>query len=288
MEKGLLVDIGRKYWSIAELKRLVLLLQEHKLTHLQLHLNENEGFALNFTDSPVSKKYSENMLKELKEFAKTHEITLIPDFDSPGHMGSLLEQNPEFALPDSNQQAVDVTNPAVIDWIMGIIDKIVDIFPDSDTFHIGADEFIDFRQIEKYPYLVENDGFLRKDLQSLVPLNKNVEICYWTNWDKGMAEVKEWLTKGYTLINFCDNDLYYVLGEEAGYSYPTAEKLEREGKIQKFSGQQYLNQEEMKAVRGTYFSIWADNAAVKAVSEILDDLSKVLPEFMKIYGENDE
>ncbi len=44
----------------------------------------------------------------------------------------------------------------------------------------------------------------------------------------------------------------------------------------------------MKAVRGTYFSIWADNAAVKAVSEILDDLSKVLPEFMKIYGENDE
>ena len=54
MEKGLLVDIGRKYWSIAELKRLVLLLQEHKLTHLQLHLNENEGFALNFTDSPVS------------------------------------------------------------------------------------------------------------------------------------------------------------------------------------------------------------------------------------------
>ncbi len=70
-------------------------------------------------------------------------------------MGSLLEQNPEFALPDSNQQAVDVTNPAVIDWIMGIIDKIVDIFPDSDTFHIGADEFIDFRQIEKYPYLVE-------------------------------------------------------------------------------------------------------------------------------------
>lgn len=78
MEKGLLVDIGQKYWSIAELKRLVLLLQEHKLTHLQLHLNENEGFALNFTDSPVSKKYSENMLKELKEFAKTHEITLIP------------------------------------------------------------------------------------------------------------------------------------------------------------------------------------------------------------------
>ena len=62
-------------------------------------------------------------------------------------------------------------------------------------------------------------------------LNKNVEVCYWTNWDKGMAEVKEWLTKGYTLINFCDNDLFYVLGEEAGYSYPTAEKLEREGKI---------------------------------------------------------
>ena len=115
-----------------------------------------------------------------------------------------------------------------------------------------------------------------------------MEVCYWTNWDKGMAEVKEWLTKGYTLINFCDNDLFYVLGEEAGYSYPTAEKLEREGKIQKFSGQQYLNQEEMKAVRGTYFSIWADNAAAKSVSEILDDLSKVLPVFMKIYGGNDE
>ena len=71
MEKGLLVDIGRKYWSIAELKRLVLLLQEHKLTHLQLHLNENEGFALNFTDSPVSKSNkSEFLLTDLSELTR--------------------------------------------------------------------------------------------------------------------------------------------------------------------------------------------------------------------------
>ncbi len=63
----------------SRVKKISSFTSEHKLTHLQLHLNENEGFALNFTDSPVSKKYSENMLKELKEFAKTHEITLIPD-----------------------------------------------------------------------------------------------------------------------------------------------------------------------------------------------------------------
>lgn len=322
MEKGLLVDLGRKYWSLKELKNLILLLQEHKLTHLQLHLNENEGFALNFTDSLVSKSYSYSEIKELRAFAKQHEITLIPDFDSPGHMSHLLKSKPEFALPDTNQQAVDVTNQAAIDWLLKIIDEIIDFFPDSKIFHIGGDEFIDFRQIENYPYLLEkarqkygseargleyyyeyinqlarhlsqkgkrvriwNDGFFRKDKQSLIPLTKEVEVCYWTNWEKGMADVKEWLSAGYSLINFCDNDLYYVLGEQAGYSYPTAKKLENEGNIQKFSGQQWLNKSEMKSVRGTYFSIWADEPNAKSVSEILDELPKILPIFTKIYGE---
>ncbi|KZK34556.1 hypothetical protein [Lactococcus cremoris] len=40
----------------------------------------------------------------------------------------------------------------------------------------------------------------------------------------------------------------------------------------------------MKSVRGTYFSIWADEPNAKSVSEILDELTKILPIFTKIYG----
>ena len=329
MERGLLLDVGRKFWSIDEIKQLIELMAKVGLTHLQLHLSENEAFRLNLkavsTDRMSSvndRTYSYDDIQEILKFAHRYKIQVIPDIDAPGHLRALLKNRQEFALPETEGCALDVTNSLACEWFLSIIRECCEWFSECDIFHIGGDEFIDFRRMEDYPYLLSksreyygekasglefyvdfvnhiaqylslkgkkvrvwNDGFLRKDLESLSVLTKDVEVCYWTNWDVNMALVEDWLHEGYRLVNFCDNDLYYVLGENAGYNYPSVEKLVKFADRNKFSGGQILTNEEMKSVSGTYFSVWADKAEAKSVSEILNDLAELLPIFVKKYGE---
>lgn len=49
------------------------------------------------------------------------------------------------------------------------------------------------------------------------------------------------LDKGYRLMNFNDNYLYYVLGEAAGYHYPTADKVSSGFHLFKFSGEHEID-----------------------------------------------
>ncbi|WP_054639207.1 family 20 glycosylhydrolase [Lactococcus fujiensis] len=322
-ELGLLLDIGRKYWSLDEIKSLMLIMNKAKMTHLQLHFSENLGFRLELPTlklDPSENRFTKTEVAEILNFASELDLEVIPDFDAPGHLDTLLKNYPQYILPETSNSALDVTNDEAIQWLFGIYDEILDWFPNCKSIHIGGDEFIDFRNIQHYPYLLRksrekfgpnasgiefyvafinqltrhlklkgldvriwNDGLLRSDLTSLVNLNPTVEVTYWTNWDPSMANVSTWLEAGYTLINFCDNDLYYVLGNNAGYIIPTVDRLKHEAKKNKFSGGQYLNANEMAQVKGTYFSVWADLPNMKTCEEILYDLDSLLPTFYEIY-----
>ncbi|MDR2833623.1 MAG: family 20 glycosylhydrolase [Streptococcaceae bacterium] len=324
MEKGLLLDVGRKFWAIEQLYRVIDLLSELKMTHLQLHFSESFGFRLECTSYPkiTSKEhYTKAEIIQLLAYAKEKNVQIIPDLDSPGHLKQILKNYPDFSLIDKNEkknlEALDVSNPFAQAFLFEIYEEFAQLFSSCTYFHIGADEFIDFSKIDNYPNLifktkevfgedasgiefyvryvnsladllkkhglktrVWNDGFFRKNLNSKVALDKEIQVSYWTNWEQNMASVYKWLEEGYELLNYCDNDLYYVLGEMAGYSYPTKEKLS-DFKKEKFSGNQYLTTEEMKQVKGIYFSVWADKPDAKKIEEILEELKDLLPVFVE-------
>lgn len=319
MEQGLLLDTARKFWPIKDLKKLIELLSKNDFTHLQLHLSENQGFHLDIA-AENSEVYTRTEITDLVNFAEALGIEIIPDIDMPGHMAALLKLkgSTEFALAGTNETALDVANPLAVEWALNILSQAAECFPESRIFHLGGDEFVDFRAISNYPellkktrqrfgaeasgleYYVEfinraaellqemgktvhvwNDGLLRKDLKSLVDLNADLEICYWTRWDKGMANLSDFLDRSYKVVNFCDNDFYYVLGESAGYSYPTPEKLIREANPAKFAQKQWLTEDQMQQLQGVYFSVWADVPEAKTTQEILEDLSHLLPNFVK-------
>jgi len=192
--------------------------------------------------------------------------------------------------------ALNIADKNAREFIKKIYKEAAELFGHSSKyFHIGADEFIEFDKVENFPQLVEyakekygenasgletyveytneiidyviglgytpriwNDGFYRKNRQSLVELDNRAQVTYWTSWDKNMAEVEVFIDKGFEIINFCDNYFYYVLGELASYTYPTAEKIKEEWSVNRFSGGQFLSDEQMKSVVGTSFAIWCD------------------------------
>jgi len=216
-------------------------------------------------------------------------------------------------------KALDITNQEARNFIKKIYAEYASLFKDSKYFHIGADEFIEFDKINQYPQLVEyakkhygaqatgievyveytneiaefiqqlgfiprvwNDGFYRKNRQCTIKLNQEIQVCYWTKWDPNMAEPEAFIENGHQLINFCDNYFYYVVGENAGYTYPTAKKIQNEWQINLFPHGKKLSPKAMTSVIGTSFAIWCDKPKAQSEDEILSGIKDPLKAMMDI------
>lgn len=314
-ERSLMIDIGRKFYSQEWLMALIDFMASLRMNTLQLHFSENEGFRIESETFPeiVSPEHlTKKEIRELIDYAQERFIQVIPELDSPGHLKTLLTAYPEWRLarvgeydPYLDHRALDITQPEAVTAIKKLLTEYFELFQDSQYFHIGADEFVEFDKLEKYPKLqqkareiygpeatgielyiaytnelidfvkqhgfqarVWNDGFYRLDQPSLVELSRDVQITYWTKWHPQMASVRDFLDKGHQIINFNDNLFYFVLGEAAGYKYPTAEKILAEWTPVNFAQQQVLTQEELKAVMGTSFAIWSDLPEALSTTEV--------------------
>ncbi|KAF1298645.1 lacto-N-biosidase [Enterococcus sp. JM4C] len=226
-----------------------------------------------------------------------------------------------------DHRALDITNEEAVSAVYHLLTEYFELFEDSTYFHIGADEFIDFDAFHEYPTLQEaarkkygdaatgielyidytnqliqktnqagfisrvwNDGFYRNNQSSLVTLSKEVQITYWTRWNKNMASIHEYVDLGYEVLNFNDNYFYFVLGEAAGYTYPTAEKIGADWDIHLFAQNQRITETELKSIIGSSFSVWADQPAalteIQVMEKLLDPL-KAYAEKLWINEENE-
>lgn len=314
-ERILMLDIGRKYFSPEILKQLIEQMGLYDFNYLQLHFSENEGFRIESHLYPelVSKQFlTWNEVQTLIDYAADLSIEIIPDLDTPGHMAHLLKGKPEWQLTrktangDSQKlvSALDITNEAAVNFALSLYGEYAELFSKSRYFHIGADEFVEFDQIENYPVLapnglvqfenyvnqvaqfvrahgfiprVWNDAFFRDGRES--QLSKEIEITYWTKWHKNMAPVQTFLDQGYSVRNFNDNYLYYVLGENAGYTYPTVEKIKNSWQPNLFASNQLVTEKEMEQVKGSALAVWCDLPEAKSENEILNDLKKLMQGF---------
>lgn len=195
--------------------------------------------------------------------------------------------------------ALDITNPDARAFLLELVDEYAELFAGSKVFHIGGDEFIDFNHFERFPEMeacakerlgpdcggvdlyvdflnqviahvrakgfqvrVWNDGLFRPDLAEHVELDRNVQIAFWSNWDKGMAPLKAFLDRGYQVVNYHSEYLYYILLIRKDYSDPDPDKILNQWNPGMFpthplSGPQTLDPKSTQML-GCCYSIWSD------------------------------
>ncbi len=161
-ERAVHIDIGRKYYSVDSLKNLIKQMSFCRLNTLQLHFSENEGFRLQCATYPeiMSDKYlTKAEVRQIIATAKRYGVTIIPSFDSPGHLRAVLAEHDAFWLTDKfgqkHDDALDINNDNARQFIKNIITEYAELFGDSQYFQIGGDEFIDFNNFDNYPSLAE-------------------------------------------------------------------------------------------------------------------------------------
>ncbi|KJL34261.1 family 20 glycosylhydrolase [Microbacterium azadirachtae] len=195
--------------------------------------------------------------------ARDLHVDLVPSLDMPGHLQHVLTAHPELRLPETpglaTDHALDITREDPVRFALALIDDMIPVFPHSTRWNLGGDEFVDFDRMADFPALATaaaerygaqatgfdlltafvnrvavhlrergfearawNDGLLRSASERLDP---EIVLTWWTNWNAGMRPVADAVAAGHRLVNVNDALFYYVLGENAGYRYPTAERI---------------------------------------------------------------
>jgi hexosaminidase len=168
--RGIMLDVGRYFYSVDEIKRLLDLMAYYKLNVFHWHLTESDGWRMEVKKYPLLTKigawsmgtwtkpsrsaniphtfdklphggyYTRRQMKEVVEYARERHITIIPEIDTPGHSGAALEAYPHLGCdPERNTSVLCLGKESTYTFVKDVIDEVIKLFP-SEIIHIGGDE----------------------------------------------------------------------------------------------------------------------------------------------------
>lgn len=164
------LDAARKYFSPANIKKIIDTSAAAGYNQLELYLSDNQGFRFALDDMNVKtltgkeydltpalgdgysdgSKYPDGSGKYLKQdemteligYANKKGIEIVPCINVPGHMGAILEAFPDFRYGKS-KSSIDLGNTEAVAFALAIVEKYAAYFETQGVkyFNIGADEY---------------------------------------------------------------------------------------------------------------------------------------------------
>lgn len=184
IEKGITLDVARRFYKESEIKSIIDILSEYPNTFLQLHLSDDQNFSVENdfihqnTDNATFENgewksnssgrpfLSKEQLSELVKYARDNGVSLYPEIDFPSHNKILLEYLKIYDtqvynsiyLGDSisnSWNTIDYSKEATIRLVETILSEYTEIFSHQKEkiFHIGGDEFFDIAPANDNDYV---------------------------------------------------------------------------------------------------------------------------------------
>ncbi|WP_435893867.1 family 20 glycosylhydrolase [Oceaniferula spumae] len=141
--RGLMHDVGRNFQSIEQLKMQMDVLAAYKMNVFHWHLSDHFGWRLESKKYPdlqsekaygrhQGKFYTQQEFKEMSDYCWARGITIIPEFDSPGHSEAF-----RHGLGIKNMK-----EPRALESMVGLINELCTL-ADKERMpyiHVGTDE----------------------------------------------------------------------------------------------------------------------------------------------------
>lgn len=157
-----MLDSGRQYQKISTIKKYIDMASLLKMNYFHWHLTEGLGWRIEIRQYPrlariggsVGKGeeqqgfYTQEEIREIVEYARLRNITVVPEVDMPGHAEAALSAYPElscFGLPVEVPQQGFTQNifcagkDETLRFLKNILDEVCVLFP-SPYIHLGGDE----------------------------------------------------------------------------------------------------------------------------------------------------
>ncbi|MFD8457518.1 family 20 glycosylhydrolase [Streptomyces antimycoticus] len=147
-QRGLNLDIARKFFSAGWIEARMREMADLKLNQLALHFSDDQGFRIQSTSHPeiVSAQHlTKAQVREIVALGRRLHITVIPEIDSPGHLGAVIRAHPQLQLRNAGgttfQGSVDISQPAAARIVDQLMREYAPLFP-GRWWHLGADEYL--------------------------------------------------------------------------------------------------------------------------------------------------
>ncbi len=172
--RGLMLDVGRYFYSADYIKKFIDYLAMHKMNIFHWHLVEDFGWRIEikkyskltevgawrrntnfqrgsfFIDpNPHGGYYTQDEIREVVAYAQARYVTVVPEIELPGHVLSALIAYPElsctggpFKFPEEWAIQKDIYcagKEEVFTFLEDVLSEICELFP-SEIIHIGGDE----------------------------------------------------------------------------------------------------------------------------------------------------
>ncbi|MFF8288214.1 glycoside hydrolase family 20 protein [Streptomyces sp. NPDC016309] len=310
-QRGLNLDIARKHFSAAWIEDRLRDMADLKLNQLGLHFSDDQAFRIQSASHPevVSREHlTKAEVRRILALAARLHITVVPEIDSPGHLGAVLRAHPELRLLNvqgtPRQGAIDISRPAAARIVDDLLREYAALFP-GRWFHVGADEYqaLTVRDpAASYPQLARaareryGPGAGVEDLATgwlndraavvgaagkrakawndgffaggVVDAGKDIEVEYWTGKEIGAREPVQYLREGRRVVNLNDEYLYYVLGEPNQFTYPTGRRIYQEWTPLVLRGSSAVPARYADQILGGRFAVWCDLAGAQTPAQV--------------------
>jgi hexosaminidase len=309
--RGFMLDIARKPFTASWIEDRVRELGDLKFNELGLHFSDDQGFRIASTSHPevVSKDHlTKAQVKQIVDLAASRHITVVPEIDSPGHLGAVLAAHPDLQLRNvsgvATRGAIDISKDASAAIVDELLDEYAGLFP-GDQWHLGGDEYqaltvanpqASFPQLAAEATKAYGSGGTVADLTTgwlndradtvrnhdrtmrvwndgffagtSVQAAKDLQVAYWTGKEIGARQPVAYLSAGRKVLNYNDEYLYYVLGEPQSFVYPTGQRIYERWTPRVLRGTQAVSAKYDGQILGGSFAVWCDLANSQTQNQV--------------------
>ena len=151
--RGLLLDVGRHYFPVSYLRKLLDLAAQYKINRFHWHLTDNEGWRIQIKryprltdnrpaeaghDAADARFYTQEEVRDLVAYAQARFITVIPEIEMPGHSGAAVAAYPSLACTHGDADVLCPTEET-FSFLRNVLREVTALFP-GPYIHIGSDE----------------------------------------------------------------------------------------------------------------------------------------------------
>ena len=299
--RGFMLDIARKNFTARWIEDRVKELGDLKFNELGLHFSDDQGFRIESSTHPeiVSAQHlTKAEVRQIVALAASRHITVVPEIDSPGHLGAVIAAHPDLQLRNAQgsatRGAVDISKPAAGKLVDDLLNEYAGLFP-GGQWNLGGDEYqaltvsdpqTSFPQLaaaarQKYGsgatvadlttgWLNDRANTVRAHNRTMRVWNdgffrgtsvqpaKDLQVGYWTGKEFGARQPVDYLSAGRKLINYNDEYLYYVLGEPNNFVYPTGQRIYEQWTPLVVRGTTAVPARYDGQILGGSFAVWCD------------------------------